>query len=230
MLAKAVHLPADQIIIDLEDSVAPTVKEEARVNALTALGSYDFTRKTVVLRANGVQTRWCYRDIVDVVERCGRLLDCIMIPKVRDASHVLFVANLLHMIEDSLELPRRIGIEAQIETAEGLTNVDEIAAASERLETLVFGPGDMAATLNMPHSTLGQIIDNYPGDHWHAALVRVLVAARSHGLQVIEGPYAIIRDPDGFREVATRSRQLGYDGKWVLHPEQIALANEIYSD
>ncbi len=229
MLSKAPGLPADEVFMDLEDSVAPAEKEAARKNVIAALQDQDFGNKTVVLRINGVYTHWCYRDILEIVEVVGDKLDCIMIPKVQWASDVTFVDNLLRMVEETNGFTNRIGIEAQIENGQGLTNIDEIAAASDRLETLIFGPGDMAAAMGMPHSTVGQIVDKYPGDHWHWILMRILVAARNQNLQAIDGPYAAIRDTDGFREVASRSRQLGYDGKWVLHPGQIDIANEIFA-
>src|SRR5688500_7270260 len=229
MLSKAPGLPADEVLMDLEDSVAPAEKEAARKNVISALQDQDFGEKTVVLRINGVYTHWCYRDIIEIVEVVGPKLDCIMIPKVQWASDVTFVADLLRMIEETNGFERKIGLEAQIENAPGLTNADAIAAASDRLETLIFGPGDMAAAMGMPHSTVGQIVDSYPGDHWHWIVMRILVAARNQNLQAIDGPYAAIRDLDGFREVATRSRQLGYDGKWALHPDQIEILNEVFA-
>jgi citrate lyase subunit beta/citryl-CoA lyase len=215
--------------MDLEDSVAPDEKAAARKNIVAALNENDYGDKTVGVRINGVYTHWCYRDIIEVVEAAGAKLDFIMIPKVQYASDVTFVADLLRMIEDTNGFDRRIGIEAQIENAQGLTNIDEIAAASDRLETLIFGPGDMAAAMGMPHSTVGQIVPSYPGDHWHWIVMRILVAARNKNLQVIDGPYAAIRDLDGLREVATRTRQLGYDGKWALNPDQITVLNEVYT-
>ncbi|HVE92086.1 MAG TPA: CoA ester lyase [Actinomycetota bacterium] len=229
MLSKAPGLPADEVFMDLEDSVAPGEKEAARANVVTALEENDWSGKTVVLRINGVYTRWCYRDIIDIVRPAGRNLDCIMIPKVQYASDVTFVADLLRMIEEEEGLDRRIGIEAQIENAPGLTNIDAIAAASDRLETLIFGPGDMAAAMGMPHSTVGELVSDYPGDLWHWILMRILVAARNNNLQAIDGPYAKVRDLDGFREVASRSRALGYDGKWALHPGQIDVLNDVFT-
>src|ERR1051326_843260 len=223
MLGKIPTLPADEVFMDLEDSVAPAEKEAARKNVVAALREQDNSDKTVVLRINGVYTHWCYRDILEIVEEVGPKLDCIMIPKVQWASDVTFVDNLLRMIEETNGFEKKIGIEAQIENGQGLTNIDAIAASSDRLETLIFGPGDMAAAMGMPHSTVGQIVDKYPGDHWHWILMRILVAARNQNLQAIDGPFAAVRAPDGFREIATRSRQLGYDGKWVLHPDQIAI-------
>jgi citrate lyase subunit beta / citryl-CoA lyase len=229
MLGKAPGLAADEVFIDLEDSVAPGEKEAARKNVIAALKDNDWGDKTVVVRINGVYTHWCYRDIIEIVEAAGQHIDCVMIPKVQYPSDVTFVADLLRMIEETNGFERRIGLEAQIENAPGLTNADAIAAASDRLETLIFGPGDMAAAMGMPHSTVGQIVDAYPGDHWHWIVMRILVAARNQNLQAIDGPYAAIRDLDGFREVATRSRQLGYDGKWALHPDQITILNEVFA-
>jgi citrate lyase subunit beta/citryl-CoA lyase len=229
MLGKIPTMPADEVFMDLEDSVAPGEKEAARKNVVAALKEQDNSDKTLVLRVNGVYTHWCYRDIIEIVEEVGPKLDCIMIPKVQWASDVTFVADLLRMIEETNGFEKKIGLEAQIENAQGLTNIDEIAAASDRLETLIFGPGDMAAAMGMPHSTVGQIVDKYPGDHWHWILMQILVAARNQNLQAIDGPYAAIRDLDGYREVATRSRQLGYDGKWALHPDQIQVLNEIFT-
>ena len=229
MLAKAPSLPADEVFLDLEDSVAPNVKEEARGNVIHALRTNDWGDKTVVVRMNAVDTRWAYRDVIEVVEAAGEHLDCIMIPKVQNPGEVEFVDHLLRMIEETKGFEHRIGLEAQIENGPGLTLIDDIAFASDRLETLIFGPGDMAAALGMPSLTVGEAIPDYPGDHWHWVLMRILVAARAAGLQAIDGPYAKIRDAEGYRQIAMRSKILGYDGKWVLHPDQVAIANEIFS-
>jgi citrate lyase subunit beta / citryl-CoA lyase len=229
MLAKAPTLAADEVFLDLEDSVAPAVKHEARRNAVTALRDGDWGGKTMVVRVNGVATSWCHRDIIDVVSAAGEHIDCIMVPKVESAGDVSFVANLLRMVEEEAGLARAIGIEAQIESAAGLQAIAEIAACSPRLETLVFGPGDMAASLGMPSTTIGETSGDYPGDQWHAVLMTILVAARAAGLQAIDGPFGRIRDHDGFRESAQRSYSLGYDGKWVLHPSQIGIANEVFT-
>jgi citrate lyase subunit beta / citryl-CoA lyase len=229
MLGKAPGLAADEVFLDLEDSVAPGEKEAARGNVVEALRSSDWGEKTVVVRINAIDTRWAYRDVIEVVEGAGEHLDCIMIPKVQAPGDVEFVDNLLRMIEDSKGIEHRIGIEAQIENGPGLTMIDEIAFSSDRLETLIFGPGDMAAALGMPSLTVGETVPEYPGDHWHWVLMRILVAARAAGLQAIDGPYAKIRDAEGYREVARRARILGFDGKWVLHPDQIAIANEVFA-
>jgi citrate lyase subunit beta / citryl-CoA lyase len=229
MLQKAPGLPADEVFMDLEDSVAPLAKEEARGNVIEALKEGDWTGKTVVVRVNGVYTKWCYRDVVDIVENAGHLLDCVMIPKVEHASDVLFVAELLRQIEESIGLDRQVGIEAQIETATGLKNIHEIAHASDRTETLIFGPADMSASLGLPTVTAGLPMPGYPGDHWHFVLSTILVAARDAGLQAIDGPYLLIKDLDGFRDMSMRSRALGYDGKWALHPGQIDVLNEVFT-
>jgi citrate lyase subunit beta/citryl-CoA lyase len=229
MLAKGPTLPADEVFMDLEDSVAPLAKEEARGNVVQALKEGDWTDKTVVVRVNGVYTKWCAGDVQEVVGNAGQYLDCIMIPKVEHASDVTFVDNLLRMIEDSTGLEKRIGLEVQIETATGLRNIHEIAAASERAETLIFGPADMSASLGLPTVTAGLPIPGYPGDHWHHVLSTILIAARHAGLQAIDGPYLLIKDLDGFREMAMRARALGYDGKWALHPGQIDVLNEVFT-
>jgi citrate lyase subunit beta/citryl-CoA lyase len=229
MLAKAPSLPADEVFMDLEDSVAPLAKEEARGSVIQALKEGDWTGKTVVVRVNGVPTKWCHRDVIEVVEKAGQFIDCLMIPKVERASDVQFVGTLLDQIEETIGLDRRIGLEVQIETATGVTNLDAISLASDRMETLIFGPADMSASLGLPALTAGLPMPNYPGDHWHYILSRILIAARTAGLQAIDGPYLVIKDLDGFREMALRARALGYDGKWALHPGQIDVLNEVFS-
>jgi citrate lyase subunit beta / citryl-CoA lyase len=229
MLSKAPSLPADEVFLDLEDSVAPDAKEEARGNVVQALKEGDWSGKTVVVRVNGVDTRWCAHDLLEVVGNAGDLLDCVMVPKVERASDVVFVDHLIRMIEETNGLDRRIGLELQIETATGLRNVHDIATASDRAETLIFGPADMSASLGLPTVTAGLPMPGYPGDHWHYVLTHILVAARSAGLQAIDGPYLLIKDLDGFREMAMRARGLGYDGKWALHPGQIDVLNEVFA-
>jgi citrate lyase subunit beta / citryl-CoA lyase len=229
MLSKAPSLPADQVFMDLEDSVAPDAKEEARGNVVQALKEGDWSGKTVVVRVNGVDTKWCAHDILEVVGNAGDLIDCLMVPKVEHAADVTFVDHLLRMIEDTGGLDRRIGLELQIETATGLANIHDTAAASDRAETLIFGPADMSASLGLPTVTAGMPIPGYPGDHWHYVLTHILVAARNAGLQAIDGPYLLIKDLDGFREMAMRARALGYDGKWALHPGQIDVLNEVFA-
>jgi citrate lyase subunit beta / citryl-CoA lyase len=229
MLTKAPTLPADMVFMDLEDSVAPMAKEEARGNIIDALKNNDWGDKTVVVRINSIDTQWAADDLKTIVEAAAGYIDCVMIPKVQYDHEVHFVDHMLRMIEVNTGLDKRIGIEAQIETATGLRNVYEIAHSSDRLETLIFGPADMSASLGLPTVTAGLPMPDYPGDHWHWVLEFILVAARDAGLQAIDGPYLLIKDLDGFREMSLRARALGYDGKWALHPGQIDVLNEVFT-
>ena len=231
MLAKAPGLPADQVFLDLEDAVAPDAKESARDNVVAALNDGAWQGKTTAVRVNDLTTPWTYRDVITVVECAGADLDCIILPKVQRAAHVTWLDLLLTQIEATIGLEiGRIGIEAQIEDARGLVEVDAIGAASPRLETLIFGPADFMASINMKSLVVGEQPPGYDvGDAYHYALMRILIAARSNDLQAIDGPYLQIRDVDGFRRLAARTAALGFDGKWVLHPGQIDAANEIYS-
>ncbi|MFF4412725.1 HpcH/HpaI aldolase/citrate lyase family protein [Streptosporangium sp. NPDC001559] len=230
-LEKAQGLPADEVFLDLEDSVAPSAKEGARKNVVAALREGDWSGRTRVVRVNDLSTQWTYRDVIEVVEGAGEFLDCLMLPKVEDPAQVVWLDTLLTQIEKANGLPvGRIGIEAQIESARGLVNVDAVGGASRRLETLVFGPADFMASINMRTLVVGEQPPGYTeGDAYHYILMRILMAARTHGLQAIDGPYLAIRDLDGFRRVAGRSAALGFDGKWVLHPTQIEAANEVFS-
>jgi citrate lyase subunit beta / citryl-CoA lyase len=231
MLDKAQGLPADQVFLDLEDSVAPLAKAEARKNVVAALNDGEWAGKTRVVRVNDWTTTWTYADVIEVVEGAGASLDCLMLPKVQTAEQVVALDLLLTQIERSAGFDMgRIGIEAQIENALGLVNVDAIAQASPRVETIIFGPADFMASINMRSLVVGEQPAGYDvGDAYHYILMRILMAARAYGKQAIDGPYLQIRDLDGFRRVATRSAALGFDGKWVLHPGQIEVANEIYS-
>jgi citrate lyase subunit beta/citryl-CoA lyase len=229
-LEKAQSLPADEVFLDLEDACAPLAKPEARHTIVTFLNEGDWSGKTRVVRVNDWTTEWTYRDVVTVVEGAGANLDCIMLPKVQDARQVVALDLLLTQIEKTMGLDvGRIGIEAQIENAQGLVHVDEIAAASPRLETIVFGPADFMASIAMKTLVVGEQPPGYPADAYHYILMRILMAARAHGLQAIDGPYLRIRDVDGFRTVAERAAALGYDGKWVLHPGQVEAANEVFA-
>ncbi|MFD8455182.1 HpcH/HpaI aldolase/citrate lyase family protein [Streptomyces antimycoticus] len=229
-LEKAQGLAADQVFLDLEDACAPLAKEDARHTIVKALNEGDWTGKTRVVRVNDWTTHWTYRDVITVVEGAGPNLDCIMLPKVQDAQQVIALDLLLTQIEKTMGFEvGRIGIEAQIENAKGLVNVDEIAGASSRLETIVFGPADFMASINMRSLVVGEQPPGYPADAYHYILMRILMAARTHDLQAIDGPYLQIRNVDGFREVAGRAAALGYDGKWVLHPGQVEAANEVFS-
>jgi citrate lyase subunit beta / citryl-CoA lyase len=228
---KARTLEADQVFLDLEDSVAPVAKAGARGSVVEALNAGGWGDKVRTVRVNDWTTEWTYRDVVEVVEGAGANLDCVMLPKVQTAEQVVALDLLLTQIEkaNGIEVGR-LGIEAQIENAIGLVNVDAIAAASPRVETIIFGPADFMASINMKSLVVGEQPPGYDvGDAYHYILMRILMAARAHDKQAIDGPYLQIRDVDGFRRVASRSAALGFDGKWVLHPDQIAAANEIYS-
>ncbi len=231
MLEKAQGLPADQVFLDLEDAVAPLAKPSARKNIVAALNDGDWGSRARVVRVNDLTTAWTYADVIEVVEGAGANLDAIMLPKVQEAAHIQWLDLTLTQIEKSLGLPiGNIGIEAQIENARGLVNVDAIAAASPRVETIIFGPADFMASINMKSLVVGALIPDYgPGDPYHYILMRILMAARMHDLQAIDGPFLQIRDVDAFTEVAKRSAALGFDGKWVLHPGQIDAANDVYS-
>jgi citrate lyase subunit beta/citryl-CoA lyase len=231
MLDKARGLPADQVFLDIEDAVAPLAKPSARKNIVAALNEGDWGGKARVVRVNDLTTQWTYADVIEVVEGAGANLDAIMLPKVQEAAHVQWLDLLLTQLEKSLGLPvGKIGIEAQIENARGLVNVDAIAGASPRVETIIFGPADFMASINMKSLVVGALIPDYgPGDPYHYILMRILMAARMHDLQAIDGPFLQIRDVDAFTEVAKRSAALGFDGKWVLHPGQIDAANAVYS-
>jgi citrate lyase subunit beta / citryl-CoA lyase len=195
-----------------------------------ALNEGDWRGKTRVVRVNDWTTHWTYRDVITVVEGAGPVLDCVMLPKVQDAGQITALDMLLTQIEKTMGFEvGRIGIEAQIENARGLVNVDEIAAASPRLETIVFGPADFMASIAMKTLVVGEQPPGYPADAYHYILMRILMAARAHDLQAIDGPYLQIRDVDGYREVARRAEALGFDGKWVLHPGQVEASNEIFS-
>jgi len=231
MLGKAQGLPADQVFLDLEDSVAPLAKPEARGNVVAALNEGDWSGKTRVVRVNDWTTQWTYADVIAIVEGAGANLDCVMLPKVQTPEQVVALDLLLTQVETANGLPGgAIGIEAQIENALGLVNVDGIATASPRVETIIFGPADFMASINMKSLVVGEQPPGYDvGDAYHYILARILMAARAYDKQAIDGPYLQIRDVDGFRRVAGRSAALGFDGKWVLHPGQIDAANEVYS-
>lgn len=229
-LEKAQGLPADQVFLDLEDACAPLAKEGARHTIVDALNKGDWTGKTRVVRVNDWTTHWTYRDVVTVVEGAYHNLDCIMLPKVQDAQQVVALDLLLTQIEKTMGFEvGKIGIEAQIENARGLVNVNEIAAASPRNEAIIFGPADFMASINMKTLVVGEQPPGYGADAYHYILMKILMAARTYDLQAIDGPYLQIRNVDGYREVAKRAAALGFDGKWVLHPGQVEAANEIFS-
>jgi citrate lyase subunit beta/citryl-CoA lyase len=175
-----------------------------------------------------VTTRWCLGDVIEVVSGAGRNLDCLMIPKVEDASQLHFVDHLLTQLEAQAGIEHRIGIEAQIENARGTLNLREIATATDRIETIIFGPGDYAASIGVAALVIGSIDPDYPGDQWHYVLSKIVTTARAYGLQAIDGPYTDIKNVDEYRRLCHRARLVGFDGKWVLHPSQVEVANEVF--
>ena len=231
MLDKARGLPVDQVFMDLEDAVAPIAKPDARKNIVAALNEGGYDGKVRAVRVNDWTTQWTYADVVEIVEGAGPNLDCIMLPKVQTAEQIVALDLLLTQLEKSNGFEvGRIGIEAQIENAMGLINVDAIAAASPRVETIIFGPADFMASINMKSLVVGEQPPGYDvGDAYHYILMRILMAARAHDKLAIDGPYLAIKDVDGYRRVAARSAALGFDGRWVLHPGQVDVANEVYS-
>jgi len=231
MLEKAKGLPADQVFMDIEDAVAPLAKPEARKNIVAALNEGGYDGKVRTVRVNDWTTSWTYRDVIEVVENAGPNLDCIMLPKVQTAEQVVGLDTLLTQIEKTMGFEvGRIGIEAQIENALGLINIDAIAAASPRIETIIFGPADFMASINMKTLVVGENPPGYDtGDAYHYILMRILMAARAFDKQAIDGPYLQIKDVEGYTRVAGRSAALGFDGKWVLHPGQVEAANAVYS-
>ena len=231
MIDKARTLPADQVFLDLEDACAPLAKPSARKTIVAALNEGGWEGKVRVVRVNDWTTQWTYRDVVEVVEGAGANLDCIMLPKVASAEQVVALDLLITQIETTMGYPvGRIGIEAQIENAQGLIAVDAIAKASPRVETIIFGPADLMASIAMKSLVVGEQPPGYDvGDAYHHILMSILLAARANGKQAIDGPYLAIRDLEGFRRVAGRSAALGFDGKWALHPGQVEPANELFS-
>jgi citrate lyase subunit beta/citryl-CoA lyase len=231
MLDKAQGLDVDEAFLDLEDAVAPDAKDQARHNVIAALRDGNWSGKTVAVRVNDWTTTWTHRDVVDVVSAVGDRLDTLILPKAENAHHVAAIDLLLAQVESAAGLEvGRIGLEVQIESARGLLDIEAIATASPRVEALVYGPADFMASINMRSLVVGEQPPGYDvGDAFHYALMRILVTARAHGLQAIDGPYLQVRDVDAFRKAARASAALGYDGKWVLHPDQIDVGNEVFA-
>jgi malyl-CoA/(S)-citramalyl-CoA lyase len=247
MLEKAPGLGADVVMLDLEDAVAPDDKPEARENVIAALRELDWGACCVSVRINGLDTHYCYRDIVDVVEQSGRFVDTVLVPKVASAGDIHLVATLLEQIEEAVGIENPIGITALIETAPGMVNLDEIAASSpERLEAMIFGVADYAASIQSHTASIGGSDAGYAvltdpngdsevdrdlhwGDQWHYPLARIAVTCRAHGLRPIDGPFGDFGDADGYTVAARRASILGFEGKWCIHPSQIELANQVFS-
>jgi len=245
-MEKAPTLGADVVFLDLEDAVAPADKEQARANIIGALRAHDWSATAVSVRVNGLDTHWCYRDVVDVVEQAGDVLDTVLVPKVGAASDVMFVATLLDQIEQRNGWePGRIGIHILIETASGMANVESISRARpDRLEAMVFGVADYAASVRARTTNIGGANPDYAvltdpddegrretqwGDQWHFAISRMVAACRAEGLRPIDGPFGDFNDADGFRSAARRAAAMGCEGKWAIHPAQIELANEVFT-
>lgn len=229
MCEKAARAGADLVFLDLEDACAPLAKESARGIAVTALTELDWGTTLRAVRINGLETEWCYGDIVEVVTGARRKLDVIIVPKVRSARDVWWVDVLLTQLEAKLQLVRPIALEALIEEAEGLVNVAEIARASARLEALIFGAGDLSASLRSRVDGNFEPAGEYPGDFWHAVRVQVLAAARAAGIDAIDAPYPAYQDIAGYRRNAEHASLLGFDGKWAIHPAQVPVANAVFA-
>ena len=243
-IEKAADANADVIFLDLEDAVAPDDKEQARKNIIKALNEIDFGSKTMSVRINGLDTHYMYRDVVDLIEQGGDRLDLIMIPKVGTAADVYAVDMLVTQVEDAVGRKKRLGFEMIIETALGMANVDAIAGASKRNESLHFGVADYAASTRARTTVIGGPNPNYGvltdpngsdqrdyhwGDMWHYAIARMVVAARANGLRPVDGPFGDFSDPEGYKAQAYRAAVLGCEGKWAIHPSQLDLANGVYS-
>ncbi len=231
MIDRAIKSAADYVFLDCEDAVAPPEKEQARKNIIQALNDLDWkgAGKSVSVRINGLDTHYMYRDVVDIVEQAGAKLDTILIPKVGVPADVYTVECIVSQIEVAKGLPNKIGMEALIETPLGMANVEAIAAAPSRLESMHFGVADYAAFNKARTVVIGGLNPDYPGDQWHFPLSRMTVACRAFGLRPIDGPFGGIDDPEGYKAAARRGAALGMEGKWAIHPSQIELANEIYS-
>ena len=230
MMAKAAASAADEVFLDLEDACAPLEKPAARGRVVTALRTHDWTGKVRVVRINQVTSQYAYHDLLEIVEGAGDVLDCVMVPKVQNPGDVAFVDRGLTQLEQELGLePGAIAIEAQIEDPQGLENAYAIATASPRVETLIFGPADFSASMQLPTLTVAGGSPDYPGDIFHYVLFRLAVAARAAGIQVIDGPYLAIRDVEGYAIAARKAAALGYDGKWVLHPGQLDACNAAFT-
>jgi citrate lyase subunit beta/citryl-CoA lyase len=231
MIQKAAASAAGAVCVDLEDSVTPEEKPAARATAARAFRELDFGQRLRILRINGLDTPFAYRDLIEVVEEAGDRIDLVMLPKAGSNEDVAFVDTLLTQIEMHRGFSRPIGIEAQIETAAGFLYIREIARASPRLRTLIFGPGDYSASMRMPSSAIGEFDQHdalYPGHRWHAVMHAIVAAARANGLRAMDGPFAAFRDAEGFERSCRIARSLGFDGKQCIHPSQLATVNSLF--
>jgi malyl-CoA/(S)-citramalyl-CoA lyase len=231
MIDKAADGPADYVFLDLEDAVAPPEKEQARRNAVQALNDIDWAAKgkTVSVRINGLDTHYMYRDVVDIMEQAGSRVHTLLVPKVGVTGDLYMVEAMVNQIEQGKGYTTRVGLEALIETALGMANVEAIAQVGGRLEALHFGVADYAASMRARTTNIGGLNPMYPGDQWHASITRMVIACRAYGLRAIDGPFGDFSDPDGYKDGARRAAALGCEGKWAIHPSQVALANEVFS-
>lgn len=232
MIQKGAASDADVALLDLEDAVAPASKADARQVVIQAFTELDWGTKPRTFRMNALDTPFFYRDLIDIVEGAGGAVDLIIMPKVNRPEDVYVVDTLLTQVERSIGQDRHIRLEAQIETARGLVNCEAIAESSDRLISLIYGPGDYSASVQMPSTSIG-VMDEwdavYPGHRYQYIMHRILAAARAAGIRAIDGPFANFRDPDGHRASCLMARAMGYDGKWCIHPAQIDLTNELFS-
>ncbi len=229
MCAKAPGIGADLVFLDLEDACAPLAKEGARHIAVEALTGLDWGHTVRAVRINGIDTPWCHGDIIEIVTGAREALDVIIVPKARNPRDVWWVDVLLTQLEESLGLSKRIALEVLIEEAEGLGNAMSIARSSNRLEAVIFGAGDLSASLKARVDGNFDPVGEYPGDFWHFARAQVLAAARAAGIDAIDAPYPAYQDPEGYRRAAVAASLLGFDGKWAIHPGQVPIANEVFS-
>src|SRR5882724_10222113 len=228
MIEKAASSAADLVFLDLEDAVAPAQKVGARDTVVRGLRELDWGKKLRAVRVNDAHTEWAYGDVISVVEGAGAHIDLLILPKVKAPRDVWFFETLLDQLEKKLGLTKKIGLEALIEETEALSRVEEIAGCSSRLEALILGFGDLSASQGIRYG-IGRESDRYPGDLWHHARARMIVACRAHGLDAIDGPFANFKDSDGYRRDATWAAMLGAVGKWAIHPSQIEIANDVFA-
>lgn len=229
MIEKAAASSADLVFLDLEDSVAPNEKVGARAKVIHALKTLDWGKKTRAVRVNDLETEYAYQDIITIVEEAGEYFDIIIVPKIKSAKDVWWVDVLLTQIEKRLKRTRRMGIEVLIEEVEAMINVEEIARSSSRLEALIFGPADYSASQGMDTRIIEGHFETYPGDPWHYARNKIAIAARAAGIDAIDGAFPDYKNLDGYRRECTRSKTLGFVGKWAIHPGQIDVANQVYA-
>ena len=228
-MAKAAGLEIDHVFLDLEDAVAPSAKASSRGLVVDAINNLEWHPRTLCVRINDVETEWCHDDIIEVVTGAGERLDTIMLTKAKSSADVRFVHLMLDQLEQKLKLRNRIGIECLIEEVEGMMNVESIAACSDRLECLVFGMGDYSASQEMQLATVGAGGGGYPPDLWHYPRYKMTIACRANGIDPVDGPFANFRNPEAYLKEARRAFVLGMDGKWAIHPNQVELANQVFT-